>query len=58
MRPVGSCAGCSWSHARAEYAYLSGLGARFKEPVDAGPVTVAVLDDTCGNLIQLATEPR
>jgi len=43
---------------RAEYTRLSGLGVRFtQEPVDAGPVTVAVLDDTCGNLIQLATEP-
>jgi hypothetical protein len=24
-------------------------------PFDAGPVTTAVLDDTCGNLIQIAT---
>jgi hypothetical protein len=23
--------------------------------MDAGPVTVAVLDDTCGNLIQIAS---
>jgi len=39
---------------RAQYARLSGLGVRFtQEPVDAGPVVVAVLDDTCGNLIQL-----
>ncbi|WP_405463885.1 VOC family protein [Streptomyces jietaisiensis] len=43
---------------RAEHARLSGLGVRFtQDPVDAGPVTVAVLDDTCGNLIQLATLP-
>ncbi|MFE1435755.1 VOC family protein [Streptomyces griseoaurantiacus] len=43
---------------RAEHARLSGLGVRFtQEPVDAGPVTMAVLDDTCGNLIQLATLP-
>lgn len=43
---------------RAEYARLRGLGVRFtQEPVEAGPVTVAVLDDTCGNLIQLVTEP-
>ncbi|MFE0361507.1 VOC family protein [Streptomyces griseoaurantiacus] len=43
---------------RAEHARLSGLGVRFtQEPVDAGPVTVAVLDDTRGNLIQLATLP-
>ncbi|MFF9362740.1 VOC family protein [Streptomyces griseoluteus] len=39
----------------AEYERLRGLGVRFtQEPVAAGPVTVAVLDDTCGNLIQLA----
>ncbi|MEU9922495.1 VOC family protein [Streptomyces griseoluteus] len=40
---------------RAEYERLRGLGVRFTQaPVAAGPVTVAVLDDTCGNLIQLA----
>ncbi|MET8976459.1 VOC family protein [Streptomyces sp. NPDC004539] len=39
---------------RAEFARMSGLGVRFtQEPVDAGPVVVAVLDDTCGNLVQL-----
>ncbi|MFM9445693.1 VOC family protein [Streptomyces acidiscabies] len=39
---------------RTEFERLSGLGVRFtQEPVDAGPVVVAVLDDTCGNLIQL-----
>jgi len=38
----------------AEYERLSGLGVRFtQEPADAGPVITAVLDDTCGNLIQL-----
>ncbi|MGW9440982.1 VOC family protein [Streptomyces sp. NPDC055607] len=40
---------------RAEFARLSGLGVRFtQEPVDMGPVVTAVLDDTCGNLIQIA----
>ncbi|WP_018548352.1 VOC family protein [Streptomyces sp. LaPpAH-108] len=40
---------------RAEYARLRGLGVRFtQEPVDMGPVVTAVLDDTCGNLIQIA----
>ena len=40
---------------RAEYERLRGLGVRFTmEPVDMGPVTIAVLDDTCGNLIQIA----
>lgn len=40
---------------RAEHARLSALGVRFtQEPLEMGPVTTAVLDDTCGNLIQLA----
>ena len=38
-----------------EYERLSALGVRFtQEPLDAGPATTAVLDDTCGNLIQIA----
>lgn len=38
----------------AEFARLRGLGVRFtQEPVEMGPVTTAVLDDTCGNLIQI-----
>jgi catechol 2,3-dioxygenase-like lactoylglutathione lyase family enzyme len=38
-----------------EYERLSALGVRFtQEPMAAGPVTTAVLDDTCGNLIQIA----
>jgi catechol 2,3-dioxygenase-like lactoylglutathione lyase family enzyme len=42
---------------RAEFERLSGLGVRFtQEPVDMGPVTTAVLDDTCGNLIQIAQQ--
>ncbi|MEU2154853.1 VOC family protein [Streptomyces sp. NPDC019396] len=43
----------------AEYERLRGLGVRFtQEPLETGPVTVAVLDDTCGNLIQIATKPQ
>ncbi|MEU3047659.1 MULTISPECIES: VOC family protein [unclassified Streptomyces] len=43
----------------AEHARLSGLGVRFtQDPLEAGPVTTAVFDDTCGNLIQIATAPR
>ena len=39
----------------AEHERLSALGVRFtQEPVDMGPVSTAVLDDGCGNLIQLA----
>ena len=39
---------------QAEYERLRGLGVHFtQEPADMGPVTTAVLDDTCGNLIQI-----
>jgi catechol 2,3-dioxygenase-like lactoylglutathione lyase family enzyme len=39
----------------AEHARLTALGVRFTQPpTDMGPVTTAVLDDTCGNLIQIA----
>ncbi|UIX28774.1 VOC family protein [Streptomyces sp. GQFP] len=38
----------------AEFDRLRGLGVRFtQEPMEMGPVTTAVLDDTCGNLIQI-----
>ena len=38
----------------AERKRLGELGVRFAvEPMDAGPVRMAVFDDTCGNLIQL-----
>lgn len=39
----------------AEFERLIGQGVRFtQEPTAMGPVTTAVLDDTCGNLIQIA----
>jgi catechol 2,3-dioxygenase-like lactoylglutathione lyase family enzyme len=39
----------------AEFERLRALGVRFtQEPVNMGPVTTAVFDDTCGNLIQIA----
>ena len=38
----------------AERKRLGGHGVNFvQEPMNAGPVRVAVFDDTCGNLIQL-----
>lgn len=38
----------------AEHARLSALGVRFTQPpLEAGNVTMAVFDDTCGNLIQM-----
>jgi catechol 2,3-dioxygenase-like lactoylglutathione lyase family enzyme len=40
-----------------EYERLKGLGVRFTQPpTEMGPVTTAVLDDTCGNLIQIAAK--
>jgi catechol 2,3-dioxygenase-like lactoylglutathione lyase family enzyme len=40
---------------RAEHERLLALGVQFTQPpVEMGPVVTAVLDDTCGNLIQLA----
>ena len=39
----------------AEYTRLVACGVRFTQPpVSMGPVITAVLDDTCGNLVQLA----
>ncbi len=38
----------------AEFERLKDIGIKFtQEPTDAGPVLMAVFDDTCGNLIQL-----
>jgi catechol 2,3-dioxygenase-like lactoylglutathione lyase family enzyme len=43
------------SDVHAEFDRLKGLGVTFtQEPASMGPVTTAVLDDTCGNLIQIA----
>jgi catechol 2,3-dioxygenase-like lactoylglutathione lyase family enzyme len=40
---------------RKEQARLEALGVRFtQQPTAFGPVTTAVLDDTCDNLIQIA----
>lgn len=41
----------------AEFRRLKGLGVTFtQEPAVMGPVTTAVFDDTCGNLIQIAQQ--
>ncbi len=41
---------------QAEYRRLVDAGVRFTQPPTAmGPVTTAVLDDTCGNLVQLVS---
>jgi catechol 2,3-dioxygenase-like lactoylglutathione lyase family enzyme len=41
----------------AEHARLSAAGVRFTQPPTVmGPITTAVFDDTCGNLIQIAQQ--
>jgi catechol 2,3-dioxygenase-like lactoylglutathione lyase family enzyme len=43
---------------QAEYDRLTALGVSFTQPpTSMGPVVTAVLDDTCGNLIQINSEP-
>lgn len=43
---------------RREHERLLARGVRFtQEPLEMGGVTTAVLDDTCGNLIQITTTP-
>ncbi len=42
---------------QAEYERLEGLGVVFSmKPMRASPATIAILDDTCGNLIQISQE--
>jgi catechol 2,3-dioxygenase-like lactoylglutathione lyase family enzyme len=43
---------------QAEFERLSAAGVVFTQPpTQMGPVTTAVFDDTCGNLIQIASAP-
>lgn len=43
---------------QAEHDRLVAAGVSFTQPpIDMGPVTTAVFDDTCGNLIQIASQP-
>lgn len=52
------CTSFAVDNVGAEYERLVELGVTFTQPpVDHGPVTTAVFDDTCGNLIQIATQP-
>lgn len=42
---------------KADFERLSTRGVRFTQPpTEMGPVTTAVFDDTCGNLIQIAQQ--
>jgi len=44
------------SDVHAEYERLKAAGVRFtQEPTNMEPVTTAIFDDTCGNLIQIAS---
>ena len=48
------CAAFEVSDIEKEYARLASAGVVFTtKPVRTGPVTIAVLSDTCGNLIQI-----
>ena len=39
---------------KKEHERMTALGVRFKvAPTPAGPVTIAIFDDTCGNFIQI-----
>lgn len=41
---------------RAEHERLTARGVQFLQPpTEMGPVVVAVFDDTCGNLVQIAS---
>ncbi|QDP98167.1 VOC family protein [Microlunatus elymi] len=43
---------------QSEYDRLVDLGVRFTQPpTQMGNVTTAVFDDTCGNLIQIVSQP-
>ena len=44
---------------QAEFDRLRSKGVRFtQEPTEMGGVTMAVFDDTCGNLIQIVKVPE
>ena len=44
------------SDVQAEHARLTAAGVQFTQPpLQMGPVTTAVLDDTCGNLVQIVS---
>jgi catechol 2,3-dioxygenase-like lactoylglutathione lyase family enzyme len=49
------CASFGVDDVQKEYQRLVELGVNFtQKPVAMGPVTTAVFDDTCGNLVQIA----
>src|SRR5262245_20638402 len=49
------CTSFGVADVRSEHERLMKLGVRFTQPpVNMGPVTTAVFEDTCGNLLQIA----
>jgi catechol 2,3-dioxygenase-like lactoylglutathione lyase family enzyme len=51
------CTSFGVADVQAEHQRLVGLGVKFTQPpVVMGPVTTAVFDDTCGNLVQIAQQ--
>jgi catechol 2,3-dioxygenase-like lactoylglutathione lyase family enzyme len=49
-------ASCAVEDVQAEYDRLTEAGVTFTQPpTEMGPVITAVLDDTCGNLVQLVS---
>lgn len=49
------CTSFAVNDLQEEFERLSRLGVRFTQaPLTMGPVTTAVFDDTCGNLVQMA----
>jgi Glyoxalase/Bleomycin resistance protein/Dioxygenase superfamily len=54
---TASCSAFGVDDVQQEYERLRGLGVHFtQEPAATGPVTTAVLDDACGDLIQTAAQ--
>ena len=54
--PTGAQVCITVDDVHAETDRLKGLGVTFtQEPLEMGPVTTAVFDDTCGNLVQIAS---
>ncbi len=51
------CTSFAVDDVRGEYERLRSAGVQFtQDPAEMGPVTTAVFDDTCGNLIQIASQ--
>ena len=51
------CTSFAVDDVRGEFERLRSAGVQFtQEPAEMGPVTTAVFDDTCGNLVQIASQ--